>query len=511
MGSTVRLSLTVLLLAASLVSQEYRAERDEALGIEFLVHNKLSRQPGAENQVPRLLYRYEPEDIGDFIHTKHRPFPWFMLVLSFPKDVTGIPEPRIQARTFREWATVADPGIDDRTIVVEGDRKRARGKTMEHVWWEYRDTIKAEVRSSGSLRGLEGSAKEIDQPFHYVAAVYDLPDKELALLGVIPIKDYRTFKPDTRYMGYLSTMATSLRVFEPTAPATGELSPRDNILRQLQKVSETEPGWDFVPGETHGVLYSWDPERAARKRDGERFAQKVTEHLERLQELFTAELPAHPKQVLYFPVARICYDYQSFMHRSGSSEAGAVAEFNNDNQQLTLFYDKARERVRSEADLMAALTEAAWRQHAFFYFHVQTPVDLHRWYEMGLAAWFASHQVSSRRTTYRPDRDRSRIIRAAVDDGSYRNLEEFLTLGADEFDGRGREENEAQAWAFVDFLKRGADQDGFDTAWGRILDTYRMSALEKRSPRTALSEAIEGIDLVALEAAWVDWVKNELR
>ena len=160
---------------------------------------------------------------------------------------------------------------------------------------------------------------------------------------------------------------------------------------------------------------------------------------------------------------------------------------------------------------VARVPGAAWRQHANYYFFVQTDVDLHRWYEVGLAAWFAAHTVSGTRIRYTPNSARIRNLRSSVQRGNYVGLEEFVTLGQNEFDARFAE-HEAQAYALVDFLQRGPDAaDGFDPAWAGILDTYRSTALQRRSPRGALAAAIGQIDLVALEAAWVKWVKAGLK
>ncbi len=507
----VALLASMALFSPSGSSQEYTVERAENLGIEFRLHKKLSRsQAPYAGRFPRYHLWYEPEDVGDSIHTKYGAFNWYMFVLEFPKDLEGVPDRSIFGRNFREWATSGDPNLTDREILVENRRSRPRRGQLAHGWWEFRDQLMVSIRSRDRFGDV--SAEQVKQPLHYVAAVYDLPDRQIALVGVIPVKDYRTFKPDDRFKGYLTTMVTSLKVTGTAAPAAEDMSPRDSVLSKAKTLAESTQGWDYIPGESYAVLYSWDPKRDARKRDSERFAKKVSDTLERMRELYAQELPTHPKQVRHFPTVRICYDYEDFLHSAGTSEQGAVAAFNRNLRETVIYHDRDRERARNERELLAAATTSAWQQFANFYFFVGTDVDLHRWYEMGLAAWFGSHHVSGRRINYTPDRELSRTIRAAVQRGNYLGFEEFLSADSNQFDGPGAEQHVAQAFALVDFLKRGPEeQKDFDQAWAGILDTYRKNALENRSPRRALAAAIEGIDLVALEAAWLEWVKTELR
>ena len=188
-----------------------------------------------------------------------------------------------------------------------------------------------------------------------------------------------------------------------------------------------------------------------------------------------------------------------------------MTAYDRQARELIVYYDKDREWVRNERELLGAVSGAAWRQFASHYFLVETDVDLHRWYEFGLAAWFSAHAVSSRRVSYTPSRDRIRTIRSMVERGEYVYLTEFLNMTSDDFDAQA-EKHQAQAYALVDFLKRGAEEvKGFTPAWSGILETYASIALDKRSPRLALADAIDGVDLFALEAAWVEWVKSGLK
>jgi hypothetical protein len=507
---TVPYTLAAILLATPLAGQDYRWERDETLGIQFRVHKKLTRATAPyAGLIPHYRYWYDVTDVGDLIHTKYGAFTWYIFVLEFPKDLTGVPESRLRGRNFREWVERRDPNLNNREILVDNREKKARRNQLAHRWWEFRDSLVVKRTVQGYIRGSGTTQEQFDQPLHYVAAVYDQPERQIAVVGIIPIKDYRTLKPDPRFMGYLTNMVTSLQFIEITAAVANNV--RDRTLRQAQTFADSTSGWGHLPGENYAVLYSWDPEKDSKKRDSERFAAKMLQGLERVRELYAQELPAHPKQAEYFPVVRVSHDYESFLHQAGTSEQGTVAEFNPGSKQVDVYFDKGREWARNERELLGAAFGAGWRQYASFYFHVETDVDLHRWYEIGLAAWFSSHSVSGSRVRYRPDPARIRAIRTAVQNQNYLDLEEFLTLTSDDFDSQA-EEHEAQAYALVDFLKRGAEEaDGFDPAWSGILERYRSSALDNRSPRRALAAAIEGVDLVALEAIWVEWVKAGLK
>ena len=490
-------TIVALLSGASVAAQEFERVANESLGIAYRVHSKLSVAGSSLGSKPRLLAIYQPQEVGDIINYRGLMLPWRMILMEFPKDSSRL---NTIADNYREWVD-KDPNKGERELLVRGDPRRGRGSQPDHVWWEFRD-LKTHDLGGGEI---------IELYWYTTAAVYQLGGREVALEAVVPVTSSSSTKPDSKHLRWMTTMLNSLQVVDPDAAASGGSSLRETVLQNLRTEAATNNGFELITDDRHALVYSWDSQKASRKRDSERFAKKVLDGLIKIGPLFEEELGQHPNQVEYVPITYVMWEYGSFLHQSGLVEPGRVAAFHEG--QVMVYLDKAREYVRNDKDLIAAAFEAAWQRYAYHFFIVRTPVDLHRWYEIGLAKWFGSHTVSGRRVSYSPNRNLLRIIRPAVQDNEFVRLETLLRMNSAEFDGLDNASHAAQAYTLVDFLKRGGEElgDDFDASWGSVLDVYRTTALQSRSPREAVAKVMEAVDLQALEAAWVEWVKNGLK
>ncbi len=98
--------------------------------------------------------------------------------------------------------------------------------------------------------------------------------------------------------------------------------------------------------------------------------------------------------------------------------------------------------------------------------------------------------------------------------GSYCPLDKFVRWSQREYYGSndlglGGGENYAQGWSLIYFLRTGKKNNarGWDPAWDGILDTYLRVLATSGKLDQAVEEAFKGVDMQALEAAWVAYTR----
>src|SRR5207247_1530608 len=159
------------------------------------------------------------------------------------------------APNFQVWATEKDPGIKDRTFPAKGKDFKAKGKTPAFKWWEYSDKMSAS-------RGEE-------LLWYSCAAVYDFPDKEIAIVATVPVLDKKGVKAEEKHYKWQTTMTQSLEVIEGGGEGEDIVSAteakKEQFANNPERKAELETakknianlkGWDYFTTPDYIVLYS---------------------------------------------------------------------------------------------------------------------------------------------------------------------------------------------------------------------------------------------------------------
>ncbi|MBK8100428.1 MAG: hypothetical protein IPK26_25300 [Planctomycetes bacterium] len=354
----------LLLFGTTATAQaEYDTVENAELKIKIKIHKKLQAIPMKVGDInPHQKMRFEPRNPGDYIHGRLGTYEWYFDVLVFPKNL-DLADPaekpagegdegggtttkkaiedaitrKATSADFQTWVTEDDPKIEDRAFSIKGKANKAIGKKPAWSWWEYADT--------SSSRGGE------DLVWFHCAAVYDFPDKQIALVATVPVLDKKGSKPEQKHYKWLTTMAESLDVIEVEDDGSGaSAAKKEEFANTPQRKEALEkakanisglPGWDFFTTPNYIILWSWNPDKPGRRVGQYRFTKKLVEALEESRELYLRDYPPHEKFNQPYSILRVCDDHESFMKYSGTNY-GVVGWFSPGSKELVVFEDAKR-------------------------------------------------------------------------------------------------------------------------------------------------------------------------
>lgn len=542
-----------MLLVAPLAAQgDFNEEKLAEFGIKLPVHKKLSRLPMqlGHEEYTHLKAKYEPKDENDFISGRRGTYHWYLEFYDFPKVVTAaktdktddprkaLKEAAIErgrAANFKEFVTSdKDRSSQDRKFVIKEKEMPAKGGKLGYRWWEYYDTLKMQ-------RGPE----TFDQLWYKLTAVFDLPDRELAICLDVPVQ--KGDRPQEKHAGWAKFMFSNVVTLsdketgKTEKEAAGEAkkdalaeSPEGKAsLERAKKNIAGLKGWDYFTSQNYVVLFSWDYEKEGKRAPMEAYAKDLASKLEKMRLLYMELYPPHENFLKTYSVLRICYSHQQFQ-QYGNSSGGVVGWFNPGTKELVFF--KGDALMGSGATETVAFHEG-WHQYADSYFRkpkrkapgsekkdasateaadvgeVGEPgAELHRWFDEGTGDYFGSYVWNGSKWSYFASKMRKGDIKVIVNTGKQVPLREIVSWNKDRFYGAGAADYYAQAYSMIDFFRRGKTMGaGWDDAWAKILDTYRDKMLETGDQKKAVEAAFQGVDWDKLEAAWLRWVKEYLK
>ena len=521
-GLSLLLSTT---LPLALPAQDFKWQQVDELGIKYRVYKKLKEIPltlGTSH--PNLRARYEPVAAGDFIWGSKGAFPWELKVYEFksasgPTTSNRKPKSRKEAEamardmnmskrkasSFREFITASgkDPTNREREFnpKAKGIAKKKNqgvGGKLPYTWWEYSDWADMQNRGSG---------ERFRQLWYSCAAVYDLGDREVALVTHMPCKKD---KLSSKHKGWARKMLLSTSLLKDKEIADG--STEDKLLRyaktpERQKAVEAAvaniaglDNWDVFTTESYIVLYSWPAGKNDKKKKNFLRSKDLAENMDRMRELYKEYYPPEEGTVFPYSVMRICSTVNEFQ-TYGKSGPGVVGWFSPRSKELVLFLSNDKEMTKTVA------FHEGWHQYSDTYF---PDVELQRWFDEGTGDYFGSFFWKGGKWKYDVSKMRKVSIKTIVSSKKFVPLNEIVTWNKDKFYGPQAANFYAQGYAMVDFLQRGGKKrtSGWDKSWANILETYRATMLEKKNPKKAVEAAFAGVDWDKFTKAWVKWVKS---
>lgn len=505
-------------------AQDYRWEENSEQAVAYMVYKKLAEIPMrfGEEDLHRIQ-RFEPEDEGDYVYGKFGVAYWYLNVMVFGERGNGggadgegpttgdRPKTREEAaeearreliegrraRTFEQWVTDKDPKRENRKILVDGKVRRGSSTRPESRWWEYVDEYPGNK----------------DMVWFRTACAYNLGDREIVLEVTLP-NDPDEKRLASKWRPIVKRICESLKIIEvDEADAVDEK--RDEHAdtpekqAQLAKLKENIgdlENWDYFTTPRFIITFSWEPDKPEKRIDSFKFAKEMASNLEDLRELFELEYPPHDQMDENYSVIRVCYNYDEF-RSYGDMPYGVAGWFSPGTKELCVFYDDKRELYKNTDEVLGTCIHEAWHQYSDQYW---PDVELHRWFDEGLAEYFGSFRKRGSKFRYQYHEDRFTSIKRQLSDGTYIPGHQIVKWDRATFYGPRAADHYAQAWAMMDMIKRGEDvlRGRYDQAWKKILPTYSEICLKEKNPKKAIDAAFEGIDLDAMDAIWIDWVES---
>lgn len=553
-------TLATAALAGRAPAQSWRTEKVPEAGIQFDAPDRLERLPmqlgeGALYQRARL----RPKDNQDFVRAQYY---WYCDVYSFSKkeptgdDIDlpeGVPEEMKQQlkemlarsgfkrhKSFKEW--LADQ--QNVEIVSEAKAEKGRGKKLGYAHWEY------------LLRNGFGPA----QVTYCEAAVYDLGDREVALVIEMPLETEKPAKPKSKWANIIKRVMKSGEACEVDAAADDVDKKRDKYADTPEKQAALAAakgniqglqGWDYFTQPNYIVLYSWDFEKPDERSKAKKDAEYYSSRLEKMRELYleyypldatgTKAIMPDPKSipsltgpvtgapsdapkpdaeeeeeaggeklgVQPYSVFRLCATYDQFQ-KYGQSPPGVVGWFSPASKELVVFL--GGDQMMGSGATESVTYHEGWHQYADFYFHhPETPkhASLHRWFDEGHGDYFGSFRLGTGGWKYLGSKMRYDDCKQMVRKGDYVPFKDIVYWDRRRFYSEKAPYYYAQAFSMIDFLRRGQKAKGYEERWGEILDMYRKVMLVKGEPKLAVDTAFREFtdeDWKKLEEAWKAWV-----
>jgi hypothetical protein len=556
------------LLFAVAPAQNWRTEALPSVGIEFTAPSRLERLPMQLGE--GALYhraRLRPKDDADFVRSQYY---WYCDVYEFTKaepkpdeagaDLpSGVPEEmkaelaKLLARlggkrlkTFKDWLDEKEK--DTVEVLVSGKAKKGKSGKLDHAHWVWKE------RNGFGPCGV----------VYCEAAVYAFGEREVALVIEMPLETEKPGVPKSKWKNLIDEMIPSGKATKADEGADDVDKKRDlyadtpakkEALAAARKNIEGLQGWDYFTQPNYIVLYSWDfekpDERVKSKKDSLYYATR----LEKMRELYIASYPldatgdqavkpdptsiptlggpvtgaGQPKPVPPPPIEpddepttasekaprqpysvfRLCATYDQF-RKYGESPPGVVGWYSPRSKELVVFL--GGDKMMHQGATETVTYHEGWHQYADFYFHpswAKKHATLQRWFDEGHGDYFGSFRWSGNAWKYVGSKMRYEECKEMVRKGDFVPFRDLVHWPVQRFYTDRPSYRYAQAFAMIDFLRRGEKQSGWQAKWGGILDMYRKVVLIEGDAKLAVDIAFRGFtdaDWKALEEAWKQWV-----
>lgn len=276
-------------------------------------------------------------------------------------------------------------------------------------------------------------------------------------------------------------------------------------------------GWSLKDTEHSVILYHG----SANEPLLEQFAVNLVAVRRRFEQDFPPDRPIDALSVV-----RVCRDRGEYLTYGGNP--GTVGYFYSATQELVLYDARARQvgPMPNDHPTMQTLYHEACHQ---FLYHTASALSPHSWYDEGTAEFYSGSVIELGKVQ-RVDGllERERFLRAELPRQRIPKLGALMRMTQQEFYAEA-DINYSTAYALIRFLRTSRVAAGrpawsslpkryFETLrrdWRREAEGLALSGLSgtkyrsalSRSREKALSQALEGVELIELEAAFLEWIR----
>lgn len=503
--------------------------KNAALGFEFRYPDsweQIGAQPGDEN----LLVKYDPpsskyievdKDSLLFLHA------WVVKFDRRKKEDEGDDKGKLKLETrHKDLATWISKGEAGPGFKLDGKPKESKINKLKATEYAYVSTKAAQSRT-GKSSGFE---------VRLYAMVYELePDLEVALVVIGPGE-----KKWSKFERGAEAMARTMRKLEVDAPVASagaeDTSLRGQKKKKLLERLANTPEWklyetpnyfivsnnedkafiDELMGRLEAIrgVYERDypiekakeyRELAKQQQTQDAGAKKEPENGEgKLAELITGG--ADPQELSKCSVVRVCKNSEQYHSYGGP--AGSAGYWAWVQEELVI-YDARSEG--GKGDTWATLNHEAFHQFIFYFYGNISPQS---WYNEGTGDFYSGYQYKNRQFKLEKFQWRVGLVKSNLQADKFVPLKEFVRYTQQQYYstssyGTTIGDHYAQGWSFIYFLRTGKKNNakGWDPKWDGILDQYLKTLAMTGKTEIAVDEAFAGVDMDALEAAWIEYTK----
>jgi hypothetical protein len=319
------------------------------------------------------------------------------------------------------------------------------------------------------------------------AAVVQMTGQEIALVWAVPENHYKD------WVGSFRAAAKTFKPIEREAPAGGAAAAGSEVEAKMALVRERSPGRLVDHTEHYVIVY--DP-------DKKKWLPQIKKRIEAIRGRLELDFPPE-KPITAVSVLRVCKDKDEYHQYGGPG--GSAGYWSDRDEELVIFVDQ-----QNPSDTWRTMQHEAFHQYIYYRCGKLAP---HSWYNEGTGDYYAGAE-------FKPSGEfeidiflwRRDTIRDAIREGTHVPLAKIFRYTQPEYYANAQL-CYAQGWSMVYFLREGKKRraKGWDPAWEGILPTYLQKLIEanargedeEKARETAIQAALQGIDVDALEKAWI--------
>ncbi|HET6203351.1 MAG TPA: hypothetical protein VFI25_11175 [Planctomycetota bacterium] len=396
-----------------------------------------------------------------------------------------------KARTFEQWLK-EQSGFMNATVA--DDKKKDFALPSKLPATEYEFTVKTQGKTL--VCGY--------------AAVVHMTGQEIALVWLVP---------ENHYDKWIQPFKTAARTFKPiekeaaVAEAGAGLSEREKKKRELIDRHKTLAGWTVDETEHYFIVSDADPKHLP----------EVKRRIEAIRGRLEKDFPPE-KPIAAVSTLRVCKNGDEYHQYGGPG--GSAGYWNDQAEELVIYVV-----TEKPSDTWCTMQHEAFHQYIYYRCGELAP---HSWYNEGTGDYYAGADFKYGKFEIDIFDWRKDPIRQAIRDGKHVPLAEILKFTKDQYYAKEKVGIcYAEGWSFIYFLREGKKKGAknWNPAWEKILPTYLEKLIEakekgesearakakgeidegakreiqEQARKTALDAAFEGIDVEALEKAWMEF------
>jgi hypothetical protein len=211
---------------------------------------------------------------------------------------------------------------------------------------------------------------------------------------------------------------------------------------------------------------------------------------------------ATPAELASCSRVRVFTDHDAYIAYGAPGQSAGY--WSPGDQELVLYDDKAT----AEDATRGPLNHEA-HQYIFYF---QGPVSA-QLYNEGSGTSQRLHG-KNKKFVLKPFDWRVQQVKDMLREGTFVPLKTLVSYTQGEYYGNNKEgvtggQNYAKGWSLIYFLRTGKKNNakGWDPAWDNILENYLRVLATTNNLKQAVDEAFKGIDMNALQQAWLEYTK----
>jgi hypothetical protein len=323
--------------------------------------------------------------------------------------------------------------------------------------------------------------------FWYLAAVYDLPDRQYVLefSGGEPYRE-KLLPLYTDVIKSMRLLAAKEIEAAEDEEAVAKLSERQKAVRTAEITKRQTKGWWFKESEHYVVLTSLPQTK-------EEFVGEIISRLKKLRRVFEKDFP--PSGAIdAVSIVRVCKNREEYLNYG--APPGSAGYWNSMQKELVLYVDGAKDFA------LAVLSHEAFHQYIFYCFGELSP---HSWYNEGFGDYYAGATFDGPNAVIKPFRWRVDGIKTAISAKKHVPVKDIIRYSQGQYYSNA-DLCYSEGWSLVYFLRKGVPKGH---SYEKILKTYFDVLQQSREASKAVEAAFAGVDMDRFESDWAAFIVKD--